>query len=95
MVREDIDVWYNPANNIAIVSSEVVRMYAIEFHTTVKNGIIQIPFEYQTRFQHRVKVILLAAEEAQPTANLIDQLLAKPLRIKNFKPLSREEIYVR
>jgi hypothetical protein len=70
-------------------------MYAIEFHTTVKNGMIQIPREYEKRFRHRVKVILLAEEVARPTTNLIDQLLAKPLRIKNFKPLTREEIYVR
>jgi hypothetical protein len=70
-------------------------MYAVEFQTTVKNGMIQIPQKYKKRFQHRVKVILLAEEAAQPTTNLIDQLLAKPLQIKNFKPLTREEIYVR
>jgi len=70
-------------------------MYAIEFQTTVKNGMIKIPPEYEKRFQHRVKVILLAEEDARPATNLIDQLLAKPLRIKNFKPLTREEIYAR
>ena len=70
-------------------------MYAIEFQTTVKNGMIKIPQEYEKRFQHRVKVILLAEEDAHPSTNLIDQLLTKPLRIKNFTPLTREEIYVR
>jgi len=70
-------------------------MYAIEFQTTVKNGMIKIPQEYEKRFQHRVKAILLAEEAAHPSTNLIDQLLTKPLRIKNFKPLTREEIYVR
>jgi hypothetical protein len=70
-------------------------MYAIEFETTVQNGVIRIPPEYEKQFPNRVKVILLA-EEATPLApNLIDELLAKPLRVKNFKPLTREEIYVR
>ncbi|MFN8486078.1 MAG: hypothetical protein U0350_00720 [Caldilineaceae bacterium] len=71
-------------------------MYAIEFQTTVKNGVIKIPRKYEKRFPNRVKVILLADETEQPaTTNLIDQLLTKPLRIKNFKPLTREEIYAR
>lgn len=70
-------------------------MYAIEFQTTVKNGMIKIPQENEKHFQHRVKVILRAEEDARPATNLIDQLLAKPLRIKNFKPLTREEIYAR
>lgn len=70
-------------------------MYAIEFQTTVQNGMIQIPHEYVQRLPHRVKVILLAAEESRPTANLIDQLFANPLKIKNFKPLTRAEIYDR
>ncbi len=73
-----------------------LKMYAIEFQATVKNGTIKIPRKYEKRFLKRVKVILLAEEtEQSATANLIDQLLAKPLRIKNFKPLTREEIYAR
>lgn len=70
-------------------------MYAVEFQTTVQNGTIQIPHEYVQRIPSRVKVILLAAEERHPTTNLIDQLLANPLKIKNFKPLTRAEIYDR
>lgn len=70
-------------------------MYAIEFQTTVQNGTIHIPHEYIQRLPPRVKVILLAAEESRPTANLIDQLFATPLKIKNFKPLTRTEIYDR
>lgn len=70
-------------------------MYAIEFQTTVLNGTIQTPHEYVQRIPPRVKVILLAVEERLPTANLIDQLLANPLKIKNFKPLTRAEIYDR
>ena len=79
----------------ALIPRKVPKMYAIEFQTTVKNGMIKIPQENEKHFQHRVKVILRAEEDARPATNLIDQLLAKPLRIKNFKPLTREEIYAR
>lgn len=70
-------------------------MYAVEFQATVKNGTIHIPAEYRKKFRHRVKVILLAEESMGPTTNLIDQLLAKPLQLKDFRPLPREQIYVR
>ena len=34
-------------------------------------------------------------EAPKATANLIDRLLVHPLRVKGFRPLSREEIYAR
>ena len=37
-------------------------MYAIEFEATVRDGKIDIPIEYTTRFSSGVKVILLAEE---------------------------------
>src|SRR5262245_31237641 len=42
--------------------------------------------------QERVRVILLAEEEST-AANLIDQLLQHPIKLAEFKPLAREEIY--
>lgn len=68
-------------------------MYAVEFQTTIKNGVIEIPVEYQRSLKQSVRVILLAEDEAQPTKNFIDHLLAQPLQIKNFRPLTREEVY--
>lgn len=67
-------------------------MYAVEFQTTIKNGVIEIPVEYQQNLR-RVRVILLADDVAQTTKSFIDQLLASPLRVKDFHPLTRAEIY--
>jgi hypothetical protein len=69
-------------------------MYAVEFQAKVKNGSIEIPEEYKTRFKERVRVILLAEEE-NTAANFIDQLLQHPIYIAGFTPLTREEIYER
>ncbi|MDR2648189.1 MAG: hypothetical protein LBB94_00490 [Clostridiales bacterium] len=37
-------------------------MYAIEFEATVRDGKIEIPAEYTSRFSSGVKVILMAKE---------------------------------
>jgi hypothetical protein len=70
-------------------------MYAVEFQTTIKNGVIEIPAEYQRNLNRSVRVILLAEDVPQATKSFIDQLLARPLRVKSFHPLTREEIYAR
>lgn len=67
-------------------------MYAIEFQTKVKNGSIAIPEEYRDQLKGSVRVILLAEENTE-TFDMIEQLLAKPLNVEGFKPLTREEIY--
>ena len=68
-------------------------MYAIEFQTTVKNGSIEIPRQYLRNLTNRVRVILLVEEASKTTVNFIDQLLAHPVRVKGFRPLTREEVY--
>lgn len=70
-------------------------MQAIEFQTTIKNGIIEIPRQYLKNLSHRVRVILLVEQPPKATTNLIDQLLAHPVRVQGFRPLKREEIYAR
>lgn len=70
-------------------------MYAIEFQTTVRDGVIEIPAEHRAKFKHRVKVILMADEESESTGTLIERLLASPRKVKGFRPLTREEIYGR
>jgi hypothetical protein len=69
-------------------------MYAIEFQTHVKDGIIQIPPQYQEQLQNSVRVIILV-ELPSSAHTFIDQLLANPLHIPDFQPLSRDEIYAR
>jgi hypothetical protein len=69
-------------------------MHALEFYATVRNGIIEIPREYLRNLTHRVRVILLV-EEANAAVNFIDELLMQPMRVKGFRPLTREEVYAR
>jgi hypothetical protein len=69
-------------------------MYAVEFQAQIKNGSIEIPEVYRDRFKERVRLILLA-EEASPSGDLIDQLLQHPLKVAGFTPLTREELYER
>ena len=69
-------------------------MHAVEFRAKIKNGMIEIPAQYKDKLKEIVRVIILT-DEGESTTNLIDQLLVSPLKIKNFKPLSRAEIYER
>lgn len=69
-------------------------MYAIEFEARVDNGSIAVPEEYRDRLKGLVRVRVVREEEP-PGVNLIDELLARPLTIPDFRPLSRDEIYAR
>jgi hypothetical protein len=70
-------------------------METIEFHTTIKNGIIEVPPEYQAMIKNRVRVILVPEGKKSRRRNLIDRLLDKPVRVKEFRPLNRDELYDR
>ena len=69
-------------------------MYAVEFQTKIKDGMIEVPSQYKDKLKKFVRVIILT-DENEIATNLIDQLLTSPLKVKNFKPFSRTEIYDR
>jgi len=69
-------------------------MEAIEFKSRIKNGIIQIPEKYKQKISNTVKVIVITEKKAKQT-DIIDKLLANPIKSKDFSPFSREEIYER
>ena len=70
-------------------------MFAIEFQARVKkNGTIEIPAQYRDKLKKVVRVIVLT-EGIEKTNNLIDQLLETPFKAKEFKPLTRDDIYGR
>ena len=69
-------------------------MYAFEFRTKIKDGIIEIPKTYRNKIKDNVKVIVLT-EENKVSINMIDKLLSSPIKAEKFTPLSREEIYER
>jgi len=68
-------------------------MFAVEFQTTVKDGVIEIPPEYRKQIPGHVRVILLADEMPKTTTNMIDLLLAHPVEVQGFRPSTREEAH--
>ncbi len=70
-------------------------MYAIEFRTKIRDGLIEIPLEYRKKLNDNVKVIVLAEKMAERDSDIIEELLDSPLKIQGFTPLKREEIYDR
>ena len=80
-------------------------MFAIEFQSRIRNGVIEVPAEYRERLRREsegdvVRVIVLTGEtdeEQGPSArpDVLDELLANPIRVKDFKPLNRDETHDR
>ncbi len=69
-------------------------MEAIEFKTTIKNGMIQIPRKYSRKLGNSVKVIILSDLPAKKN-DIVDELMENPVKIDSFTPLSREDIHER
>jgi len=70
-------------------------MQTIEFHTKIKNGIIQIPDQYRSIVADDVRVILTPKSEQAAQFDIISELMANPLNVKGFKPLTRDEVHAR
>jgi len=69
-------------------------MYAIEFQTTISEGIIEVPKQYLHQLSTHAKVIVLMEETPQKTG-VVAELLQHPLKRQHFTPLARKEIYER
>jgi cytochrome oxidase Cu insertion factor (SCO1/SenC/PrrC family) len=70
-------------------------MQTIEFRAKVKNGIIHIPARFKGKVADDVQVILVSHDEKNPQPDIIDQLMEKPLKVKGFQPLTRDEAHAR
>lgn len=70
-------------------------MHSVEFHTFIKDGAIEIPAEHLPLLSGGATVIVVPDASKPVSPNLIDQLLANPLRIPGFQPLTREESHGR
>lgn len=74
-------------------------MYAVEFRTKIKNGMIELPKRLKGTITDTVKVIILKEDPSAlpitPGPDMIDRLLASPLQIQGFHPLTRDEIHAR
>lgn len=69
-------------------------MQAFEFKAKIKDGTIQIPKKYAKQIGETVKVIVLA-DHKPDYVDMVDELLNHPMKIDNFSPLKRDEIYER
>ena len=70
-------------------------MGTVQFKTEIKNGFIEIPKKYQGKFKDNVRVILVAESTKAKATNYLDELMAHPLKIKGFRPLTREKSHSR
>jgi hypothetical protein len=70
-------------------------VYPIEFHAFIKDGAIKIPAEHLPLLSGPVTVIVVPDPSLVASPNLIDRLLAEPLRIEGFVPMSREDAHAR
>lgn len=70
-------------------------MQTIEFRAKVKNGIIHIPARFKGKVAEDVQVILVSKGEQKSQPDIIDELMAHPLKVKGFKPLTRDEAHAR
>jgi hypothetical protein len=70
-------------------------MMTVQFQTKIKNGVIQVPKKYQGKFNNNVRVILRVEGKKALSKNYLDQLMASPIKVKNFQRLAREQVYAR
>lgn len=70
-------------------------MVTVQFEAKVKNGVIQIPKRYLGKFDDHVRVILKVEARKNAAKNYLDDLMANPVKVKNFSRLTRDQIYVR
>ena len=74
-------------------------MHAVEFKATIKNGTIEVPKRFRSEISETVKVIILkdhqAKRKATSSPDVIGALLARPLQVADFTPLTREECHGR
>ena len=69
-------------------------MNAVEFDAQVSDGKIPIPPAHHAAIQGAVHVIVIPQIAVGPMTK-IDELIANPLQIAAFRPLTREESHER
>ncbi|MEP7039592.1 MAG: hypothetical protein ABI891_14760 [Acidobacteriota bacterium] len=73
-------------------------MSSIEFETEAENGNIEIPEKYRPQLKGKLQVVVSvkkAEKSEQEPDDIITELINNPLKVTDFKPLTRDEIYDR
>lgn len=67
-------------------------MVTVQFKSKIKNGVIEFPSKYKGKLRENVRVTLRAETRKGKSKNYLDTLLAHPVKVKKFSPLTREQI---
>jgi hypothetical protein len=70
-------------------------MVTVQFKSKIKNGVIEVPKKYRGKLRDNVRVILKTETTKVKSKNYLDQLIAHPVKVKKFSPMTREQIYAR
>ena len=70
-------------------------MVTVQFKSKIKNGVIEVPKKYQGKLRDDVRVTLKAETPRGKSKNYLDRLIAHPVKVKKFSPMTREQIYAR
>ncbi|MEB3150193.1 MAG: hypothetical protein VKL60_14370 [Sphaerospermopsis sp.] len=70
---------------------------SVKFNAKVKQGIIEIPQEYQTNLVDRseINVVISFQNEPKQEYSLMDELAKNPISVKRLSKLTRDEIHIR
>ena len=69
-------------------------MSVVEFQTYIEQGTIEVPLQYVNLVKGRARVIILT-DDGDDEGDMIEHLLEHPYQVKNFNPLTRDEVYER
>jgi hypothetical protein len=72
-------------------------MKMIEFNAKVQEGKIVIPEVYQDSLNQAqvVRVTVTTTTATAESTGMISRLMKQPIQVKNFVPMSREEVHER
>ncbi|RAQ43850.1 hypothetical protein [Spirulina subsalsa] len=68
---------------------------SFEFKAKIKQGMIEIPPEYQQSIQEGRDVRVIVFSEAKPQPRLMDQLAENPIPVQGWVKPTRDEIHDR
>ncbi|MEA5579147.1 hypothetical protein [Anabaena sp. UHCC 0451] len=70
---------------------------SVRFNAKVKQGIIEIPQEYQTNLVDgsEIRVVISFQNQPQREYSLMDELAKNPISVKGLSKLTRDEIHKR
>lgn len=68
---------------------------SIEFKARIKQGMIEIPPEYQQNIQEGRDVKVIIVSEENPKQRLMDRLSENPISVKGWSKPTRDEIHER